>query len=541
MSLIGAYNSIKSLIVTKLTNKGVSNVSSSQGMTTLINKIDDIETNIPTTLSGVVNGTYPPNVDVNLSFRLSSSFSNDDGVSIDAPITNADIGIYIDNTLEETITTDNNGVASYILNIGTNGNYSFIAVFDESRPFDSAILTGLITIFISIIKYLKNVTFSHNNGGSSMSVSYNNNESITMSVQSFEEDNTTVSLGSPVDYLIGTLVGGDYEDITLEPNVEYDLTGYDFDIQLNRNGSSIQNILSVGQNLITYHPADGYETTSKSEFESLKVENNILYAIYGGGGVYEVNALQGDIKVMAYVNDIIIRKYEKDNFVVADTVLNNNQGYTSYTYNAQGIGDVYIKAQSHDDPTIHTDAYLISDWVKKDFTNIGEWIPFTGRVNTFSSNTDTVFTQGNGSKGGVHSQNTIFYLPNDDYIVSFKVNNGTIGAGVRVGLHSASYNDHHEKAVLGIENDSSGGFKFDYSDSNSTTVTKVTTGLSRLATGTLIEFEVIDDTATCYIDGVSYTSVTLDWLHTPIWLYGQSWSTNNGNFSITDFRIKRII
>lgn len=533
MSLIGAYNSIKSLIVTKLISKGVSNVNINQGMTTLINKINDIETNIPTTLNGVVNGTYPPNVDVNLSFGLSSSFENDDGVGIDAPITNADIGIYIDNTLEETITTDNNGVASYILNIDTKGTYSFIVVFDESRPFDSAILTGLITIFISIIKYFKNITFTHNNGGSSMSVSYNNNESITMSVQSFEEDNTTVSLGSQVDYLIGTSIGGS-EDIALEPNVEYDLTGYDFDI-------IEMDILDIGQYSILFDNRNDYYLSNSNyvDIRQLKVVDNTLYII-NGYGEYEIGVLD-NLKVTTYNEYGVLRKYEKDNFVVEDTVLNNNQGYSSYTYNAQGIGDVYIKAQSHDDPTIHTDNYLISDWIKKDFINIGEWVPFTGRVNTFSSNTDTVFTQGNGSKGGVHSQNTIFYLPNDDYIVSFKVNNGTIGTGVRVGLHSASYNDHHEKAVLGIENDSSGGFKFDYSDSNSTTVTKITTGVTKLATGALIEFEVIDDTVTCYIDGVSYTSVTLDWLHTPIWLYGQSWSTNNGNFSITDFRVKRII
>ena len=125
--------------------------------------------------------------------------------------------------------------------------------------------------------------------------------------------------------------------------------------------------------------------------------------------------------------------------------------------------------------------------------------------------------------------------------MSFKVANGTIGIGVRVGLHSASYDDHHEKAVIGIENDSSGGFKFDYSTSEVTTVTKVTTGVTKLNTNDLIEFRVVDDTVTFYINGTSYGSATLDWLHTPIWLYGQSWSTNNGNFSIKDLRIKRII
>lgn len=437
MSLIGTYNNLKSLLANKLTSKGVSNASSSQGMTTLISKIDDIETTIPTTLTGNVTGTYAPNVDVDMDFLLKSSFENTDEVSIDTPIRNADIGIYIDNQLQDTITTDNNGLASYILNISVQGTYSLIAVFDETRPFASALLTGVVTIFESIIEYFTNVTFTNTNTGGGMDVSYANSDEITMSVQSLEEDNITVSIGSPVDYLLG-------------------------------------------------------------------------------------------------IND-------DTNFTVVDTVLNSNQGYTSYTYTAQGQGDVYIKAQSHDDNTISTNTYCINDWIKKDFTGIGSWVAFTGRVNTFSSNTDTVFTQGNGSKGGVHSMNTVFHLPNDDYVVSFRVDNGTIGTGVRVGLHSATYDDHHEKAVVGIENDLSGGFKFDYSTSTVTTVTKVTTGVTKLNTDDLIEFEVVGDDVTFYINGVSYGSVTLDWLHTPIWLYAQSWSTNNGNFSITDFRVRRIV
>ena len=437
MSLLTTYRALKNLMATKLTNKGVSNASGQQGLTTLINKIDNIQTTIPTTLTGDSTGTYPPDVDIDLEFLLKSSVTNSDGASIDTPIRNADIGIYIDDQLEETITTDNNGNALYTLNIDTIDTYTLIAVFDESRPFASALLTGIITIFSSVIEFFKNVSFTHSGGGSNMNVSYINNESITMDVQSFEEDEVTISKGSQVDYLISVNSDSD--------------------------------------------------------------------------------------------------------FTVENTVINDNQGYTSYTYEAQGQGDVYIKAQSHDDATVHTSTYLINDWIKKDFTGVGNWVAFDGRVNTFSSNTDTVFTQGNGSKGGVHSQNTVFYLPDDNYIVSFKIANGTIGTGVRIGLHSASYNDHHEKAVMGIENDSSGGFKFDYSTSEVTTVTKIITGVTTLNTDDLIEFKIVNDTVTFYINGTSYGSITLDWLHTPMWLYGQSWSTNNGNFSITDFRVKRIV
>ena len=80
----------------------------------------------------------------------------------------------------------------------------------------------------------------------------------------------------------------------------------------------------------------------------------------------------------------------------------------------------------------------------------------------------------------------------------------------------------------------------DYSNSNVTTVTKVATNLNKLYTDDLIEFKIADDTVGFYINETQYSSATLDWLHTPIWLYGQSWSTNNGNISIKDFKVKKI-
>lgn len=233
----------------------------------------------------------------------------------------------------------------------------------------------------------------------------------------------------------------------------------------------------------------------------------------------------------------ILTGSDTENLSLLDSVITDNNGIATYNYTPRGIGDVYIKAQINN---ISSDTCYIDDWVCKGFSNVGSWVAFSGRVNTFSSNTDTVFTQGNGSKGGVHSQNTIFSIPNDDYIISFKIANETIGAGVRVGFHSANYDDHHEKAVIGIENDSSGGFKFDYSNSNVTTVTKVATNLNKLYTDDLIEFKIVDDTVGFYINETQYSSATLDWLHTPIWLYGQSWSTNNGNISIKDFKVKKI-
>lgn len=547
MSLVSTYNSIKQLLVTKLTNKGVT-ANTNQGLTTLINKIDDIEDTIPTTVTGGnITGVYSPNVNIPISTVLKAVTENEDDVSINAPLENAEV-IYdivgANNYYNETLTTNANGVTSFNFNTENMDTYTVLVSFIESKPFGAVtdFVLGTITIFESIINCFQNISFSHSNGGDSRNVSYINDESVTMSVQSFE-DSITPSIGSQVDYLIGTSLnnGNEYEDITLEPRTEYDLNGYDFDIiQLNHDGNTAHEILYFGdyESGIYYDGGKyvliGYYSQSCNEYY---VRDGIIHACSN-----EVSVSDMTIKTIN-VGNIVIRKYNniEDDFVVVDTVINDSQGLSSYEYEAQGVGEIYLKAQSHDDPTVQTEPYLISDWVKKDFTGIGNWVAFSGRVNTFSSNTDTTFTQGNGSKGGVHSQNTIFHLPNDNYLVSFKIANGTIGAGVRVGLHSASYDDHHEKAVIGIENDSSGGFKFDYSTSEVTTVTKVNTNLNKLNTDDLIEFRVVGDTVTFYINNVSYGSVTLDWLHTPVWLYGQSWSTNNGSFSITDFRVRRVI
>ena len=72
-------------------------------------------------------------------------------------------------------------------------------------------------------------------------------------------------------------------------------------------------------------------------------------------------------------------------------------------------------------------------------------------------------------------------------------------------------------------------------------MTKVDTTLSSIPNESLVEFEVTGTTVKMYLNGILYVTTTLDWLHTPIWLYGQSWGSNTGSLSITDFRVKRVI
>lgn len=350
----------------------------------------------------------------------------------------------------------------------------------------------------------------------------------------------------------GTLTAS-YDDIT---NTNVDLNGFlqgaTVKVYNSNNliGTAVTNALgqytftympNANQDLVIHVGFDGTDDYNSCQSSNINIHIVIITSLSNANFndstlTFTATALDNNTPVNGAPIDILSGT-DTNNLSIIDSVITDNNGVVTYTYTPQGIGDVYIKAQVNN---ISSDICYIDDWVRKGFANIGSWIAFSGRVNTFSSNTETTFTQGNGSKGGVHSQNSVFYIPNDDYIVSFKIADGTIGAGVRIGFHSASYDDHHEKAVIGIENDSSGGFKFDYSNSNVTTVTKVSTNVNKLNTDDLIEFRIVDDTVGFYINETQYGSATLDWLHTPIWLYAQSWSTNNGSMSIKDFKVKKI-
>ena len=395
---------------------------------------------------------------------------------------------------------------------------------------------------ISPVNILDNVSFTHSDGTTSRNVSYINNESTTMSVQGLK-DVSTPAINGEIDFLLGT--GEDYRDITLTPNVEYDFTGHDFDIIQLRHTcapSQTQSILRIGNTTIVFNYVDDYHLANGRGDEEFnyKVKDNKLYCC----NVTTRYTTLSNLKTTAYVNNIIVRVYNCMNYSLIDTQRTNNQGYASYEYEATGQGEFYIKAQSHEDSTISTDSYLISDWIYKDFTNYGGWSAFSGRNTSSMSISDNTLRVTSGNKGGAHSVNTIFNLPNDDYEVSFKITETTKtdSNGVRIGIHSANYSDHHEKACCGIAYVGGTGNKisFDYSNNNVTAVTKEVIA-DNLTVGDIIRFRVEGTTLKCYHNDSLYVTETLAWLHDPMWLYAQSWGTGTANISITDFRVKRII
>lgn len=394
---------------------------------------------------------------------------------------------------------------------------------------------------ISPVNILDNVSFTHSDGTTSRDVSYMNNESTTMNVQGFEDANT-IAINGEIDFLLGT--GEDYRDITLTPDVEYDFTGHDFDIiRLNHTGTYNGSALSIGDKTILYDAADNYGISGlqRDTATNFKIRDGKIYCCDNNTKY----VTPSDLKVIAFASNIIIRIYNCiNNYSLIGTQTTNNQGYASYEYEATGQGEFYIKAQSHNDSTVTTSDYLISDWIYKDFTNYGGWSAFSGRNTSSMSISDNTLRVTSGNKGGAHSVNTIFNLPNDDYEVSFKITEATKtdSNGVRIGIHSANYSDHHEKACCGIAYVGGTGNKvsFDYSNNNVTAVTKEVIA-DNLTVGDIIRFRVEGTTLKCYHNDSLYVTETLAWLHDPMWLYAQSWGTGTANMSITDFRVKRII
>ena len=229
--------------------------------------------------------------------------------------------------------------------------------------------------------------------------------------------------------------------------------------------------------------------------------------------------------------------------LIGTTTTNNNGAYTyTFTPATDGVISLHSVFDGTDDYSNCSSSNVnitVEDYLVRGFSNVGSWVAFTGRNNTYTSNTATTMTQMNGSKGGVHSSNTIFEI-DGDYDVSFKIHEDTVWLqGMRIGLHSANCPDAHEQGVYSISLDT-GKITFDYSETDVTTVTKYTTTYTELDVGTVVKFKVRGTTLGLYFDDTLINEVTLSWLNDPIWLYGQSWSTGTGKIVITDFKVKEI-
>ena len=228
------------------------------------------------------------------------------------------------------------------------------------------------------------------------------------------------------------------------------------------------------------------------------------------------------------------------NWTTSDTIVpydsNKMPNNTNTVFNIPyGTTDLYIAKNYPSDKLVenHTQG----------FENVGNWIAFLGKNNTFTSNTDTTMTQINGSEGGVHSENIIFQS-DSHYEVSFAIDEETIwGDGMRIGIHSSKYSIE-ERGCLGISRDN-GQIVIDYASDTDSEVTKYITNYTELQYGTIVKFKIINmnqsPIAEIYFDDELITTIDqLYWLYNELWLYAQSWGDGESELVITDFKIINI-
>lgn len=209
------------------------------------------------------------------------------------------------------------------------------------------------------------------------------------------------------------------------------------------------------------------------------------------------------------------------------TETTDSNGEASYTYTSQGSGDVVLSAECSS--LIQT--YTIEDNIRVGFKGITLSAP-AGRSTSSTVLNDNLFKQ--SPNGGAGAWGLGLFECDTDYVMQFKVGSYSSGSGARAGFQSTDVTNGSwtEKGSLTIEIESNNK-KISYATSTGN-ISKVN-GSWNL--NSIIKVEVSSTTAKVYVDDTLATTLTLDWLHDPIHLWGHGWS-GSGNVGISDFKVK---
>ena len=149
------YYAVKQIVVNNLLAMGVE-ASMDDGMTTLANKIKDIEPtiivedfDIDLTLNASSDTVYVGDT-VTLSAHLTASYDTED-VDLVGDLQNATVSFYENNTLLGTATTNSNGVATYNYTTLDDTDLIFSASFDGTENFDED-TSNTVTVNVSDIE-----------------------------------------------------------------------------------------------------------------------------------------------------------------------------------------------------------------------------------------------------------------------------------------------------------------------------------------------------------------------------------------------------
>lgn len=143
MSLSETYLSRKKLLADNLKSMGVSSVNETDGLTTLINAVLNIEPSIGglDLDTSLITTTTQENIGLGESIILTSTLraSYDDTTVVDVDLsgvlTGATVKFYNGTTLLGTAITDLNGVATYTYTPSQLGNFTFHTVFEGTENF----------------------------------------------------------------------------------------------------------------------------------------------------------------------------------------------------------------------------------------------------------------------------------------------------------------------------------------------------------------------------------------------------------------------
>jgi len=158
------YQAVKQIVVNNLVSMGVS-ASMEDGMTTLANKILDVEPtivvddfDIDLTLSASDTSIFVGDT-VTVSVHLTATYDTE-SIDLVGDLQNATVDFYMNNTLVDTITTNSGGVATYTYTTVDDTDLTFNASFDGTDIFDGA-ESNTVNVTVSEQGGTTNVSVNH--------------------------------------------------------------------------------------------------------------------------------------------------------------------------------------------------------------------------------------------------------------------------------------------------------------------------------------------------------------------------------------------
>lgn len=206
MSLSETYLSRKKLLADNLKSMGVSSVNETDGLTTLINAVLNIEPSIGglDLDTNLITTTTQESIGLGESIILTSTLraSYDDTTVVDVDLsgvlTGATVKFYNGTTLLGTAITDLNGIATYTYTPSQPGNFTFHTVFEGTENFTNCTSNNVnVTVINSQISLVLEADKSI--------LSHYDNDNCTLTATLYDNNNTPME-GLSVVFKNGNIV-----------------------------------------------------------------------------------------------------------------------------------------------------------------------------------------------------------------------------------------------------------------------------------------------------------------------------------------------